>query len=41
MPGHRIQTYRDVGVTLPIIAPRTSAPNAAEKAQAVIRALGS
>ena len=35
----RIQTYRDSGVTLPIIAPRTSAPNAAEKAQAVIRAL--
>jgi len=35
----RIQTYRDAGVTLPIIAPRTSAPNAAEKAKAVIRAL--
>ena len=35
----RIQTYRDAGVTLPIIAPRTSAPNAAEKAKGVIRAL--
>ncbi len=35
----RIQTYRDSGVTLPIIAPRASAPNAAQKAKAIIRAL--
>ena len=35
----RIQSYRDAGVTLPIIAPRTSGPNAAEKAKQIIRAL--
>ena len=35
----RIQSYRDVGVTLPIIAPRTSGPGAAERAKGVIRAL--
>ena len=35
----RIQAYRDAGVTLPIIAPRTSGPNAAEKAKQIIRAL--
>ena len=35
----RIQAYRDAGVTLPIIAPRTSGPNAAERTKEVIRAL--
>ena len=35
----RIQAYRDAGVTLPIIAPRTSGPGAAERAKGVIRAL--
>ena len=35
----RIQAYRDAGVTLPIIAPRTSGPGAAERAKEVIRAL--
>ncbi len=35
----RIQTYRDAGVTLPIIAPRASGVGAAEKAKEVIRAL--
>ena len=35
----RVQAYRDAGVTLPIIAPRASGPNAAEKAKQVIRAL--
>ena len=35
----RIQTYRDAGVTLPIIAPRASGAGAAEKAKEVIRAL--
>ncbi len=35
----RIQTYRDAGVTLPIIAPRVSGVGAAEKAKEVIRAL--
>ena len=32
----RIQAYRDAGVTLPIIAPRTSGPNAAERAKEII-----
>ena len=35
----RIQAYRDAGVTLPIIAPRTSGPHAAERAKQIIRAL--
>ena len=35
----RIQTYRNAGVTLPIIAPRASGVGAAEKAKEVIRAL--
>ena len=35
----RIQTYREAGVTLPIIAPRASGVGAAEKAKEVIRAL--
>ena len=35
----RLQSYREAGVTLPIIAPRTSGPHAAEKTKAVIRAL--
>ena len=35
----RLQSYRAAGVTLPIIAPRTSGPNAAQKAKTIIRAL--
>ena len=35
----RLQSYRDAGVTLPIIAPRASGVGAAEKAKEVIRAL--
>ena len=35
----RIQAYRDAGVTLPIIALRTSGSNAAERAKQIIRAL--
>ena len=40
--GHfkeRLQAYREAGVTLPIIAPRTSGPHAAEKAKEIVRAL--
>lgn len=35
----RIEIYRDAGVTLPIIAPRASGANAAQKAKAITRAL--
>ena len=34
----RLAEYREAGITLPIIAPRVSGPNAAESAQEIIRA---
>ena len=38
-PDECAHTSLPPGVTLPIIAPRTSGPNAAERAKEIIRAL--